>query len=556
MSSSCLFFKTRSSHEQDPIQVFLARKNWQAIQSLRSLKQFGKDAIAMSMTHHTMCPLGLLHGVRLALVVLVLLGLVVNPIVAQDNQTLTSSGPINYDVSQPVQRLDMIVKSSRILTLTGRIPKFQVHNEDVVTATPVSENQIQLFAKLPGTTQLNLWDTDEKLYTIDVTIIADAREVEGILSSQLPQATLKVTPLQESAIISGTVTSADDVDRAVAITEQFYPRVINNIQVVGVQQVLLHTKIMEVSRTKLRDLGIDWALIGSGSSIINAPGGFINAATTTAVSGTANARIVTGDFDGLIRALRQDDLVKLLAEPTVVATHGRPARFNVGGRVPFIVPSGNGAVTITYEEFGTSVDFLPFVVGPGRIRLEVRPEVTEPDASRGITTSGINVTGFTTRYVETAVEMQAGQTFAIAGLLQSRTESTKRSTPFLGELPYVGALFRRVQERRNDIELLITVTPEFVDAMDAHEVPCGGPGLTTTSPSDKELYWKGYIEVPNLYGDCNCPDGLASGMVTSDQAMQSGPSVPNQGMVNGGPIVPGPTPTSVGEGVTIQAPTL
>ena len=522
----------------------------------------------------------------------------------------TDATVVNFDVSESVQRLDMIVKSSRILRLQGRIPKFQVHNEEVLTATPVSENQIQVFAKVPGTTQLNLWDSNEKLYTVDVTITADAREVEGILASQLPQAMLRVTPLDDSAILSGTVTSADDVDRAVAVVEQFYARVINNIHVVGVQQVLLHTKIMEVSRTKLRDLGIDWTITGSNSLVRSAPSGLLNAAVGVPQSDIATARIVAGDFDALIRALRQDDLVKLLAEPTVVATHGRPARFNVGGRVPTIVPNGNGAVSITYEEFGTSVDFLPFVVGPGRIRLEVRPEVTEPDASRGITTNGINVTGFTTRYVETAIEMQAGQTFAIAGLLQSRTESSVRRTPFFGELPYVGAMFRRVQERRNDIELLITVTPEFVEAMEPHEVPCGGPGLSTTSPTDKELYWKGYIEVPNLYGDCGTADGSECGMLTSDvttqdlpvqmsgvpqqvspqqyslgmpsqaiapaPAMQAptktAPAMPSnapaqpkaepipapkgtdQNTIFNTPIVPGPTPVRVGQGVTIEAP--
>ncbi|EMI16353.1 bacterial type II/III secretion system protein, partial [Rhodopirellula maiorica SM1] len=201
------------------------------------------------------------------------------------------------------------------------------------------------------------------------------------------------------------------------------------------------------------------------------------------------------DFSALIKALRQDDLVKLLAEPTVVATHGRPARFIVGGKVPYIVPSGNGAVSVRYEEYGTSVDFLPFVVGPGRIRLEVRPEVSEVDSSRSIINESTQVFAFTHRYVETAVELQAGQTFALAGLLQTRTEATRRSTPFFGELPYIGTFFRRINERRNDIELLVTVTPEVVAAMDPCETPISGPGLNSDSPNDKEFYLRGFLEV-------------------------------------------------------------
>ena len=182
---------------------------------------------------------------------------------------MSGTSAVNHQISQSVERLEMLVKSSRILTLDERIPKFQVHNEEVIGATPVSQNQLQIFAKSPGTTQVNMWDINDKQYTVDVTVHADAREVEGILSSQLPLAALKVMPVNSSAIVSGYVTSVDDVDRAVAIVEQFYTTVVNNIQVVGVQQVLLHTRIMEVSRTKLRDLGIDWGVINTDSAFVS-----------------------------------------------------------------------------------------------------------------------------------------------------------------------------------------------------------------------------------------------------------------------------------------------
>ena len=474
---------------------------------------------------------------------------------------LTSTeSTVNYNISQTVERLEMLVKSSRILTLEDRIPKFQVHNEQVVGATPVSQNQIQVFAKEPGTTQLNLWDTNEKLYTVDVTVMPDAREVEGILGSQLPLASLKVLPVANSAIVSGTVTSVDDVDRAVAIVEQFYPTVVNNIKVVGVQQVLLHTRIMEVSRTKLRDLGIDWGTFTDDAFFFSSPSRMLAIGQSTVtgslpsteggLSGTNRLLINGGDFESFIVALRRQDLIKFLAEPTVVATHGRPARFNVGGRVPYIVPTGNNAISIDFEEFGTAVDFLPFVVGPGRIRLEVRPEVTEPDDSRAISANGIEVPAFSTRYVETAVEMQAGQTFAIAGLLQSRTEGVTRATPFFGELPYIGMMFRRVSEERNDIELLITVTPEIVDAMNPEEVPQSGPGLNSMSPNDHELYVDGYMEVPNLLGD----DG-SCGVQPGDHGYSTlNPSYSDIGTIPPGAIIPSETPIAVGEGITVSTP--
>ncbi len=215
---------------------------------------FRKDAIAMkTIRPTTKCAASFLLAACVAT-------LSSNRAVAEFGQVQLASNTsaVNHEISQAVERLEMLVKSSRILTLDERIPKFQVHNEEVIGATPVSQNQLQIFAKTPGTTQINMWDMNDKQYTVDVTVIADAREVEGILSSQLPLASLKVMPVNASAIVSGYVTSVDDVDRAVAIVEQFYTTVVNNIQVVGVQQVLLHTRIMEVSRTKLRDLGIDW----------------------------------------------------------------------------------------------------------------------------------------------------------------------------------------------------------------------------------------------------------------------------------------------------------
>ncbi len=472
--------------------------------------------------------------------------------VGQSQETMASASAVNHSITQSVERLEMLVKSSRILTIQERIPKFQVQNEEVLSATPVSQNQVQIFAKVPGTTQINLWDTDDKLYTVDVTVLADAREVEGILGAQLPFASLKVMPLNSSAIISGYVTSVDDVDRAVAITEQFYTTVINNIKVVGVQQVLLHTRIMEVSRTKLRDMGVDWGTFDDKGFLYSAPGGLFDPAASAlgggfpsaeaSVAATNRIGINNGSFEALITALRQQDLIKLLAEPTVVATHGRPARFTVGGKVPYLIPSGNNAIQVRYEPYGTSVDFLPFVVGPGRIRLEVRPEVSEPDDSKSINAAGIRVPAFTQRYVETAVEMQAGQTFAIAGLLQSRTESVTKATPLLGEIPYIGLMFRRVRERRNDIELLITVTPELVDAMNPCEVPPGGPGLNSMSPSDCELYLKGHIEVPNVKSlNCASGDGCSS-------LYQNNPAYPN------GVVVPSDEPTIVGDGVSVESP--
>jgi pilus assembly protein CpaC len=302
----------------------------------------------------------------------------------------------------------------------------------------------------------------------------------------------------------------------------------------GVQQVLLHVKVMEVSRTKLRRLGFDWAkatgtnVVASGISGMIAPlsqagkTGLLNSAssgvpgvspigppgpqTENLVFGVVNG---TSAFFGVLEALRQDNLAKVMADPTLVTVSGRPASFNVGGEFPVPVPQSLGTISIEYKKYGTQLDFVPIVLGNGQIRLEVRPRVSEIDESRSLTIAGSTVPGLRSREVETGVEMQAGQTLAIAGLVYYRTESLNHGIPWVSEVPYLGAAFRKTSEATNEIELLILVTPELVDAMDAHQVPPCGPGTQTTSPNDWELFLQGFPEVPNCCPSCNDGAGYA-----------------------------------------------
>jgi pilus assembly protein CpaC len=449
------------------------------------------------------------------------------------NESVDPAEGVTYPISRPSQRLEMITNSSRILAVEKRVPRYQVQNESVVRAYPIGPNQIQLSAISPGVTQLNLWDTDDTLYTVDVIVAGDGRQLELLLESQFPMANLKVTPLPQGAIISGTVANAEELNKIQQIAEQFYPNVINNIVVVGVQTVLLHTKIMEVSRTKLRALGIDWSFTSSDFNISSNIGNLVREQATT-----GGLSIISGSsqFDANFRALRQNNLVKVLAEPTLVAQHGRPATFTVGGElpIPMITQTNFG---VQYKRYGTTVDFVPFVVGPGRIRLEVRPEVSDVDPSRSVQ----GIPGLVTRFLETAVELNAGQTLALGGLLQLRLEAETREVPVLGELPYFGTFFRRIEERQNEVELLVMVTPQFVDGLDPHQVPPGGPGYESCSPDDCELYLKGYLEVPCVNGACGangCGPGGGPQGSTDEQA------------INGLPPMAGSEPEAISLGDT------
>ena len=425
---------------------------------------------------------------------------------------VSRSASIIHRINSANERQQMVVNTSRILTLERKIPQAQVNNPEILDLTPLSPTDIQLAAKKAGVTQVNLWDEDNNIYTVDVVVYGDTRELEMILSEQFPNASLKLRGFADSVLISGFVDQAHDVTSIVQIAETFYPnRVTTRLQVGGVQQVLLHVKVMEVSRTKLRDLGFDWSYI-SGNNIIasSAAGLLTNAVAATAdeaaaVTGTGNFRfnIINGPntFFGILQAMRKDNMAKILAEPTLVTVSGRPASFQSGGEVPVTTGGGLGVPANTiYKPYGTQVDFVPIVLGNGRIRLEIRPEVSELD---GANKSADGQPAFRNRRVDTGVEMVAGQTLAIAGLISNRVESSRVGLPWVSELPYVGAAFRRTQETMNEVELLILVTPELVSAMDASQVPPCGPGMKTTNPCDWELYMKGYLEVPNCCSACD-----------------------------------------------------
>jgi pilus assembly protein CpaC len=430
------------------------------------------------------------------------------PLAAQE----TPAQSINYRVTATTQRLEIIVNTSRILTLDKNVPRVFVANPELVRATPLSPNQIQISALRPGVTQVNMWDEQQRVFTVDVIVRPDARELEDLLKTEFPDASIKLRPLSQSVVISGNVPTPEMVTRIVTVARDYYPNVINNMYVGGVQQVLLHVKVIEVSRSKLHQCGIDWSSVGPDGFIVAAHSGLGNpTAPASGFGDTVRVGLVEGDhsFFGFLDVLRQKNLAKLLSEPTVVTVSGRPATVNVGGEFPIIVPQSLGTVSIEYRPFGTRVDFVPIVLGDGKIRLEVRPQVTERDDANGVN----GIPALTTRYVDTAAELRAGQTLALAGLLQHRVEAENRGVPVLSEVPWLGAAFRRVEERVNEVELLFLVRPELVDALDPCEVPPCGPGQFTTSPTCTEMFGRGYLEVPKCCDDGSCAGGAGASPV-------------------------------------------
>jgi len=479
----------------------------------------------------------------LAIAALLSVALLASPASCGDGDNIIPTGRLA--ISKTQESLQMVVTTSQYLTFPQPILKATIQNDVAIQVQASGRNEVLVSALATGVAQIDLLGADDSVYNIQVIVTGDARELKAILAQQFPSATLNVVPIQQAVIISGTVTADEHVEQAVTIAEQYYGTVINRIEVIGVHTIMLQTQVMEVSRTKLQQAGIDWSL-GSGSDFVTqSASGLLGtgAAATQFSAGTENFKFGIVDngnsLFGFLKMLRTKNLAKVMAEPTVVAIDGRPASFNSGGEFPILVPAGLGQVGVEFREFGTRLDFVAKVRGDSRIWLEVRPTISEIDPGRSVVLAGTSIPGIRSRFVDTAVELRAGQTLALAGLLQMRTESESVGLPVLADIPYLGALFRTNKEIQNEVELLILVTPNFAGAMDAHEVPQGGPGYNSTSPLEQEVYGKGYIEVPpgcgpngnspagscppnggpqTLYSNASNPGGSTGGNTMTNQA--------------------------------------
>jgi pilus assembly protein CpaC len=462
---------------------------------------------------------------RIATALAIALGASASTARAQD----FDSGSVVRKIGSLSEKLELTTNTSRILTLDKNIPRVQVNNPELLAVTPLSATQIQISAKKAGVTQVNLWDEEGNIHTVDVMVYGDARELSVALQTQFPHSSIKVYRYSESLVLTGFVDRPDHVGPIMRLAEDYAPKVINNINVGGVQQILLKVKIMEVNRSKLRELGVDWAHFSSSGvgSVSSVSGVITEVANVTRGADTATPNVEGGPgvinnlgafqfgiidgrdtFFGFVDFLQTRGIGKVLAEPNIVAVSGRPAQFLVGGEQPIPIPQSLGTTSIEFKQFGTIVDFLPIVLGNGNIRLEVRPQVSTPDFTLGtVILDEFVVPRFITRKVDTAVEMKAGQTFAIAGLVEEKTVTRNTGIPYLSDMPLIGVPFRKTADDVQEIELLIMVTPEFVDPLDPHQTPCGGPGTFTTSPNNHDLYCGGHVEVP-LH--CNPTSGLSA----------------------------------------------
>jgi pilus assembly protein CpaC len=414
-------------------------------------------------------------------------------------------------------QIKLKVNNTTVVKTTRAYKRVSIGQPDIADFNPIAPTSILLTAKKPGTTQLIMWDEQERSQLMDIVVSMDLEGLRDELKTAFPNAKIEVGHSNNTVILRGQVPDLDSADHAAQIAAPFAGKVVNMLEIAGGQQVMLQVRFAEISRSATHALGINGAFV-DGSFIgannvagLNPLSSFLpgSVGDTPANVGRSlreqgiNPSVTLfgagqiGSFylQSFVEALRQNNLLRILAEPNLTAISGQEATFLAGGEFPIPVSQGSGtagggaAITIEFREFGAKLRFVPIVLGDGRIRLKVAPEVSDLDFTTAVRFGGFVVPGLSQRKVTTTVELADGQSFAIAGLLNNNVTATKDVVPLLGDLPIVGPLFRSVRYQRKETELVVIVTPRLVSPLNPSQVG-RLPGEKWRHPTEYELFFR------------------------------------------------------------------
>ncbi len=416
-------------------------------------------------------------------------------------------------VSRPANDLVLSIGRGQLVTVGGAMADVFVANENVADVQVKSSRQLYVFGKAGGETTIYASDAGGNIiWSANVRVGSNIDSVDQMLKVAMPDAKISVSTMGTNTfLLTGTVAAPEDAAEAERLVQAFVGKeanVITRVKMATPLQVNLHVKFAEVSRTLVRDIGVNMTTgdatsgfqfgigqgrgfsstfrpgtvtgVGNKPSIwvpdINNPGKFVQVdGTSVSPIGVGTTLAGAGKLFGLdiLGALdlgEQVGLVSTLSEPNLTALSGETAEFLAGGEYPIPISQGLGTTSIEYKRFGVSLAYTPTVLANGRISMRVRPEVSELSSQGAITINGFQVPALTVRRTETTVELGSGQSMMIAGLMSNAAQSTVKKMPGAGDLPIVGSLFRSSHFQKGETELVIVVTPYLVQPVSANEI--------------------------------------------------------------------------------------
>ena len=398
-------------------------------------------------------------------------------------QTVVPSGAsaatlVKISTDDRVARLKVVMGRSETFRFTVPFGEIVVGDPETADVNALSDRTLYVLGRKLGSTNVTLFDDKKDLLAvIDVEVTHDLTGLSSTLKQAIPGARLKVRSVNGRVLLEGEVPSAPAAEKAMTIARDFVgDDVTNSFSITANQQVNLEVRMVEVARSAGKELGFNWNLIkdgngyGQGLGIAQAAGsqGLGLAAAASALSGLVPFGTVVANIlengtspDLLITALEERRMARRLAEPNLTALSGQTASFNAGGQVPVQTCEGSLAdqtCSVTYKDFGVILNFTPTVLDDGLINLQLNPTVSEIDPSLSYNGNP----GFVIRTANTSVELRDGQSFAIAGLLQSLNAKEATQVPWVGNVPVIGTLFRSSAFQKKESDLVIIVTPRVV----------------------------------------------------------------------------------------------
>lgn len=410
---------------------------------------------------------------------LFLIGMVLAWLLAGLNPAIAQT--VHYDLATTsVMRINLPVSQAVTVTVSTAVGKIVSADPLIAEAQPITDRSLYLVGRTFGTTTVNLFSaTGAPVGLLAVEVGADTSDMTRSIREALPSTDVQVSSVNGRVRLSGTVPDQVAMDKALEIVAQYgSPAVINTMTVVGGRQVNLEVRILEAQRDAGRQLGIAWRASSNGftggiggvsSDAPSAPAESFSSFITQIISGAAGF-----DLSAMINALEAKRLVRTLAEPNLTTLSGVNASFLAGGQIPIRSVDGDGNITIIYRDFGVRLQFTPVVLDGDRIQIHLTPEVSDIGS---YTTAGDPV--FNTRNLDATVELRDGQSFSVAGLLQSNTNMKQDQLPWLGDVPILGALFKSSSFQKHDTELVVIVTPRLVQP--------STPGQQVATPFDQTL---------------------------------------------------------------------
>ncbi len=447
------------------------------------------------------------------------------------------------------QEIKVSLNGSKVVTPEGGVSQISIADDKIADIKLVS-SQVLVMGKALGQTHLTVWSSRNSVTRYRVVVELPVKEIQKKLRSILPKELITVESVGAGLVLKGQVSDPENAERAAQVCEVFIKamgveaKVLNFLSVRGDQQVQIRVKVAEVSRTYLRQLGMNFmsrpdifsgGLLSPGTKVDStlAPGmgtegsllqpGGTNTGTT---SSGANPTPIAGpvpllstpfstDSFGLLFATQQGaafpmsiavsllqskGLAKIHSEPTLVAYSGQQGKFLSGGEFPVPIPTGQGQIGIEYKKYGVLLDISPIVMANKTIELKLSVVVSDKDSAGGVAVGGVSVPGLTSRHSSTTIRLRSGQSFAIAGLLTNKIENVNSKVPLLGDIPILGMLFRRTEARRKETELVILATADLVQPLKPGEVPSLPGEDEFSDPDSWSLFLMGWIDAEKKKG--------------------------------------------------------